>query len=80
MTATATTDSSSFSTTSPHHVDRGGSLLSPPPEVAHHMQLLDAAACADVENVSRALREGADINACDSKGRTVLGYAIGGER
>ena len=75
-TATVNTtaiDSSSFSTA--HHVDRGG-LLSLPVS----LDLLEAASRADKEGVLLALENGADINACDLKGRTVVGYVIGGER
>ena len=75
-----TPDPSSSSLFSPshhhHHVDRGVSLSSSPVSE----QLLEAAACANEKGVTRALLEGADINVCDSKGRTIVGYVIGGER
>ena len=65
-----------FSTSHYHHVDCDAPLSSSPVSE----QLLEAAACANEKGVTRALLEGADINVCDSKGRTIVGYVIGGER
>ena len=73
---TPDSSSSSLFSTSHHHVDRGVSHSSSPVSE----QLLEAAACANEKGVTRALLEGADINACDSKERTIVGYVIGGER
>ncbi|KAI0072753.1 ankyrin [Panus rudis PR-1116 ss-1] len=56
-----------------HHVDRG-SL----PSVS--VSLFEAAATANEKAFSLALRAGADVNASDAKGRTVIGYVIGGDR
>ncbi|CAL1716418.1 unnamed protein product [Somion occarium] len=60
-------------------------LFSPP---AHHVEralhslpvsLLEAVASANENAVLRALQDGADINASDPNGRTVVGYVIGGD-
>ncbi len=82
----ATSCSPSFYSPSPSP----SSSSSSPRSVLHHraervvtslqISLLEAATYANENAVALALHSGADVNACDPSGRSIMTCAIGGER